>query len=202
MPTTGAHSVRRSTVVLALTALLLLAASPVAAGTYLLWYDMNGNGAADTWLVDDDGNANTAERMLVDNNENGRVEMQAIYGAGGGRIEKVWLDADENGGYEIMVQPSYAANGAVIGKSLWYDPEVDGRLNVGYYDGNLDGYYEYVCVDTNYDGIADTWTWNAAPAGRTATDDIARRVAAANWVNGMHARGLAVFFPTVSVPLP
>jgi hypothetical protein len=192
---------RRSIAALVAVTAAVALAGPVLAGTYIYWYDQNANGIADTWLVDDDGNASTAERMLVDNNENGWAEMQVLNDASG-RLVSVWLDADENGGYEIMVQPSYAAGGAIIGRSLWYDPETDGRLNVGYYDGNLDGYYEYVCVDTNYDGVADTWKYNTAPAGRSATDDIARRVAAANWVNGMHARGLAVFFPTVTVPLP
>ena len=192
---------RRAIAALAVGTALLAIAGPVAAGTYIYWYDQNANGVADTWLVDDDGNGNTAERMLIDNNENGWAEMQVLNDTNS-RITSVWLDADENGGYEIMVQPSYSTNGALIGKSLWYDPGVDGGLDVGYYDGNLDGYYEYVCVDTNYDGVADTWTSNTAPRGRSATDDIARRVAAANWVNGMHARGLAVFFPTVTVPLP
>lgn len=192
---------RRSIPVLVGVTLALTLAGPAAAGTYIYWYDQNANGIADTWLVDDDGNTSTAERMLVDSNENGLVEMQMTYDTVG-RLGAVWLDAEENGGYEIMVQPSYHAAGAIIGRSLWYDPEVDGRLNIGYYDGNLDGYYEYVCVDTNYDGVADTWTWNTAPRGQSATDDIARRVAANNWVATMQGRGLAVFFPTVSIPLP
>ena len=192
---------RRPVAAVAAIAAAAIIAGTAAAGTYVLWYDQNANGIADTWLVDDDGNTNTAERMLIDNNENNYAEMQVVY-ATTGQINSIWLDAEENGSYELMVQPAYATGGQVIGRSLWYDPEADGRWNIGYYDGNLDGYYEYVCVDTNYDGVADSWTYNSAPAGRSATDDIARRVAAANWVNGMHARGLAVFFPTVSVPLP
>ena len=192
---------RRSIAALAAATAAVLLASPVAAGTYIYWYDQNANGVADTWLVDDDGNTNTAERMVIDSNENGRVELQMPYDANG-RITSLWVDAEEDGGYEIMLQPAYAAGGQIIGRSLWYDPGLDGQFDIGYYDGNLDGYYEYVCVDTNYDGVADFWTYNAAPRGRTATDDIARRIAAANWVNTMHARGLDVFFPTVSVPLP
>lgn len=176
-------------------------AGPVAAGTYVLWSDQNGNGIADTWLVDDDGNTNTAERMLIDSNENGRVELQALFSTAT-QIGSVWFDPDENGGYEIVAQPVYAANGAVIGRYLWYDANQNGQFEIGYYDGGLDGYYEYVCVDNDYNGVANYWTYNSAPAGRSATDDIARRIAAANWVNAMHARGLAVFFPTVSVPLP
>ena len=194
-------TVRRSIAVLLAVTSAATVAGPVAAGTYISWYDQNANGIADTWLVDDDGNTNTAERMLVDSNENSWAETQVVYDASG-RVTAVWLDAEENGGYEIMVQPSYSAGGALIGRSLWYDPGTDGRLDIGYYDGNLDGYYEYVCVDTNFDGLADTWTWNTAPRGRSATDDIARRVAANNWVTAMQGRGLNVFFPTVSVPLP
>jgi hypothetical protein len=194
-------TVRRPMAALVAMTAALAVASPVAAWTYLLTYDQNGNGIADTWLVDDDGNTNTAERMLVDANENGRVELQMPYDANN-RITSLWLDPNEDGGYEIVAQPVYNAGGALIGRYLWYDQGQDGRFEIGYYDGNLDGYYEYVCVDSNYDGVADFWTSNTAPRGRTATDDIARRIAAANWVNDMHARGLAVFFPTVSVPLP
>ena len=180
----------------------MTAASPVAASTYIGgWYDQNGNGVADTWLVDDDGNFATAERMLVDNNENNYVEMQLVYDSFG-RLGWVWLDAEENGSYEIMVQPSYNANGTIRGRTLWFDPDLDGRFHVAYYDGDMDGYYEWVCVDTNYDGLCDRWIGNAAPRGRTATDQIARNASYNNWVNGMHARGLAVFFPTVTVPLP
>jgi hypothetical protein len=192
--------VRRSLATLVVATAALTIASPVAAATYLIWSDQNGNGIADTWLVDDDGNTSTAERMFIDSNENGRVEAQAVYT--GGWITGIWLDAEEDGRYEILLQPAYAANGAMIGRYLWYDPDLNGRFEIGYYDGNMDGYYEWVCVDSNYDGAADTWLMNTAPRGRSATDDIARRIAAANWVNAMHARGLSVFFPTVSVPLP
>ena len=192
---------RRSIPALVAVSAALALAGPAAAGTYIYWYDQNANGIADTWLVDDDGNTSTGERMLIDSNENGLVELQMTYDAAG-RLGGIWLDAEENGGYEIMVQPSFHAGGAIIGRYLWYDPEVDGRLNIGYYDGNLDGYYEYVCVDTDYDGVADRWTWSTAPRGQSATDDIARRVAANNWVTTMQGRGLAVFFPTVSTPLP
>ncbi len=192
---------RRSLAVLVAVAAAVTLWRPAAAGSYVYWYDQNANGIADTWLYDDDGDTSFAERMLVDANENGRIEMQAVY-ATTTRIASVWLDPGEDGGYEIMAQPAYGANGALLGRYLWYDPNLDGRFELGYYDGNLDGYYEWVCVDPNYDGVADRWVGNTAPAGRSATDDIARRIAAANWVTAMHSRGLAVFFPTVSVPLP
>ena len=175
--------------------------SPVAAGTYIYWHDHNGNGIPDTWLVDDDGNTNTSERMVIDSNENGRVELQVLNDANS-RITSLWLDPNEDGAYEIVAQPVFAAYGAIVGRYLWYDSQQNGRFEIGYYDGNLDGYYEYVCVDRNYDGVADFWAFNTAPRGRTATDDIARRISAANWVNNMHARGYAAFFPTVTVPLP
>ncbi len=193
--------VRRSTAVIVAVAMVLTMASPVAASTYIGYYDKNGNGTTDTWLVDDDGNTSTAERWFLDNNENGYVEMQVQYAANG-LITGIWLDAEENGSHEILVQGAYASNGAVIGRYLWYDPNTDGRMDIGYYDGDLDGYYEWVCVDTDYDGVANQWTANTAPRGHTAVDTIARNVSFHNWVDFMHARGHAVFFPTVSVPLP
>lgn len=182
-------------------AVFVLAAAPVvAASTVLASYDQNGNGRVDTWLVDDNGDGVT-DRMIVDGNENNYGEAQVFYG--GNLPTWLTLDANEDGSNEMTMQPVYWSNGALRGRTMWSDQDRNGRWENGYYDGDLDGIYEWVCVDTNFDGVADTWKGTSAPAGRGALDNMAaRNVAFNNWVNDMHGRGLAVFFPTVSVPLP
>jgi hypothetical protein len=180
--------------------LLVTAVRPATAATTLAWYDANGNGRADTWLVDDNGDGVT-DRMIVDGNENNWGEAQVFYQGG----YAIWstLDGNEDGLNEMAMQPTYWSNGTLRGRTMWSDQDRNGRWENGYHDGNLDGIYESVCIDTNFDGQADTWTGSSAPAGGGAIANMmARNVAFTNWVNDMHGRGLSVFFPTVSVPLP
>lgn len=189
----------RAAVAITLIPAMLLAAVPAMAATTLGAYDQNGNGRADTWLVDDNGDGVT-DRMVVDGNENNYGEAQVFYS--GNLPRWVTLDANENGSNELTMQPVYGADGSHRGTTMWSDQDANGRWESGYYDGDRDGIYEWVCVDTNYDGVADTWQGTAAAPGRGALDNMmARDVAFRNWVDDMHRRGLSVFFPTVSVPL-
>ncbi len=185
----------------ALAACLLVAAAvrPAAAATTLGWYDANGNGRADTWLVDDNGDGVT-DRMIVDGNENNWGEAQVFYQ--GGLVTWSTLDANEDGLNEMAMQPVYWSNGTLRGRTMWSDQDRNGRWENGYYDGDLDGISEWVCVDTNLDGLADTWKGTSAPAGNGAIGNMmARDVAFRNWIDDMHRRGQGAFFPTVSVPL-
>lgn len=178
----------------------VLATSVAAVSTVLYWYDGNGNGRVDTWLMDDTGDGR-ADRLVVDGNENNYAEAIVYYGASG-LPSWIYMDAAEDGWYESTTQPVYWSNGALRGRTVWTDMDGNDRWENGYFDGNLDGIYEWVCVDTNYDGLADTWRGNAAPAGRGAVDEMARRVAANNAITILQNAGISVFFPTVSVPLP
>ena len=190
----------RGPVAIGVSALLLATAPVVLAMTVLGTYDQNGNGRADTWLVDDNGDGVT-DRMIVDGNENNYGEAQVFYA--GNLPTWITLDANEDGSNEMTMQPVYWSDGTLRGRTMWSDQDRDGRWENGYYDGDLDGIYEWVCVDSNFDGLADTWKGSAAAPGRGAIDDMtARNVAVRNWIDDMHRRGLAVFFPTVSVPLP
>lgn len=185
---------------MAVSAALLLATSVAAATTVLGTYDQNGNGRADTWLVDDNGDGAT-DRMIVDGNENNYGEAQVFYS--GNFPTWATLDANEDGSNEMTTQLVYWPDGTHRGTTMWSDQDANGRWESGYYDGNRDGIYEWVCVDTNFDGVADTWQGTAASPGSGAIDNMmARNVAFRNWIDDMHRRGLPVFFPTVSVPMP
>jgi hypothetical protein len=84
---------------------------------------------------------------------------------------------------------------------VWRDVDVNGLWENAYYDGQLDGYFEWVLVDTNFDGAGDTWAQNAAPAGRTAVDELARQIASIEAVNILTSGNVPVFFPSSTIPL-
>lgn len=189
----------RRTVAVALSTLLLAATPLVAAATVLGWYDVNGNGRVDTWLVDDNGDGVT-DRMIVDGNENNWGEAQVFYA---GNLP-FWstLDGNEDGWNEMAVQSEYWADGTLRSQTMWSDQNGDGLWESGYYDGNLDGIYEQVCVDTNFDGLADTWKGTAAPLGRGAVDNmVASNLAIKNWIENLQSRGYSVLLPP-SFPIP
>lgn len=180
--------------------LALAAALPVAAYTILESGDQTGNGVADIWALDDNGDRRM-DRMLIDGNEDGSSEV-AMYIDISGRMISATVDTNFDTYTDLGVVPFYAAGATrYYARMLMFDNNQDSRWENAYYDGNLDGYYESVCVDSNYDGQADLWLANSAPAGRSATDDMARRVAASNWVNIMHGLGLPAFFQYTTYPM-
>lgn len=192
-------TVRVLVALLMATALVLAAALPAAAYTILTSGDQTRNGVTDTWMLDDNGDGRV-DRMLIDGNEDGNAEV-VMYVDVYGRSTSAWVDTNFDRVFDMAAMPYYSA-GAVkqYANSLWFDANQDGAWEHVYYDGNLDGYYEWVQVDSNRDGHADRWLANSAPAGRTATDDMARRVAFNNWVNIMHGLGRPVFFPYTTYP--
>lgn len=182
------------------TALLLAVAVPVAAYTVVASGDQTGNGVTDTWMLDDNGDGRY-DRLLVDGNEEGNAEVM-MYVDASGRSTSAWVDTNFDRVYDLVSLPQYYGGATKQhANQLWFDTNQDGAWEHVYHDGNLDGYYEWVSVDTNRDGHADRWLMNSAPAGRTATDDMARRVAFNNWVNIMHGLGRPVFFQYTTYPL-
>ncbi|MBA2314899.1 MAG: hypothetical protein H0V87_05885 [Chloroflexi bacterium] len=59
----------------------------------------------------------------------------------------------------------------------------------------LDQYFEWVLVDTNADGAAETWRANVGPPGHTATDEAARQVAALSAFQILQGGGVPIFGP-------
>jgi len=187
----------------ALFAIVVALGTPVATRAYTVLEsaDQTGNGYVDTWLLDDNGDGR-ADRMLIDGNENGVAEIILVV-AGNGFVSGIWMDASLDGYWDTVIEPHYAnvGTGAMVGKMLYRDSDQNGRWENAYYDAQLDNYYEWVMVDSNFDGAADTWVANSAPAGHTATDQLARQVANTAAINILHTAGLSVFFPVTTVPL-
>lgn len=182
------------------TALALAVALPVAAYTVVDSGDQTGNGVTDTWLLDDNGDGRY-DRLLVDGNEDGNAEV-TMYVDAWGRSTSAWVDTNLDRVYDLVSMPYYAAGAtSQYANSLWFDADQNGAWEHVYYDSNLDGYFESVQVDTNRDGHADRWLANSAPAGRSATDIMAGRLAFHNWVNIMHGLGRPVFFQYQTYPV-
>lgn len=187
---------------LALIGVVLVAGVPTTARAYttLIGADMTGNGVADTWLLDDDGDG-TADRMRIDANESGVAEAELGIDDNGVMFV-AWLDANLDGIWDSVVEPVFASSGtAIIGKTLWLDANQDGLWENRYYDSDLNNYYEWVMVDSNYDGVADVWRGNSAPAATAAPAVVAGQLQSVGAVNVLHGLGLSVFFPSATIPL-
>jgi hypothetical protein len=171
----------------------LWVASPGAARaqTVLESTDQTGNGYIDTWAMDDDDDG-WIDRILIDANENGQAEVVAVFSFG--TATGAWIDANLDLVFDMMLQPSYA-NGVIVGRTLWRDADQNGRWENAYFDGQLDGYFEWVLVDVNLDGAGDTWAQNVAPAGYSATDEMARQVAAVTAFQILQGGGVPIFGP-------
>ena len=191
----------RAVAVLSAVALTLTVAGAAAAYTILDTSDMSGNGIADSWTVDDTGDGRV-DRLIIDGNEDGRIDIAMVVDAAA-RNAALWVDSNVDGGWDAVLVPYYAngGTGAQVAAMIWRDIDQNGRWENAYYDGQLDGYYEWVLVDTNYDGAGDRWYGNAAPAGHTATDELARQVATTGSINILAAAGIPVFFPSGTIPL-
>jgi S1-C subfamily serine protease len=87
--------------------------------------DLNKNGVADTWLLDENKNGNF-EKALFDYNEDGIIESIA-------------LDENEDGNYEI----------------IFYDIDLDGNTDEAKYDKDEDGTMDFIAYDYNQDGVWD-----------------------------------------------
>lgn len=181
-------------------ALVFATPAPTAAYTVIESGDQTGNGYADVWTIDTNGDG-WADEMIIDANENGRVEISLVWT--GSLVRSVWFDTNEDGVYDSVLEPYYANNGAgaLAAKMLWVDFDQNGLWERRFYDADLDGYYEWVEVDTNYDGSADQWVGNAAPAGHTAVDDMARRASASGAIDILSNLGFSPFNPVSTIPL-
>ncbi len=190
-------------VIATLGALLLTLATAGAAGAYVIinYGDQSGNGVADSWTLDDNGDG-SVDRLVMDGNEDGVIDITMGVDASG-RSYALWIDSNVDYTYDAVLVPYYAngGTGAQVASLIYRDIDQNGLYEHQFYDGQLDGYYEWVAVDTNADGAADTWRANAAPAGHTATDELARQVASVGAVNILHAAGIPVFFPVSTIPL-
>ena len=165
---------KRALRALALSVALAAVAQSALAATIIESGDSNGDGFYDYWGIDDTGDS-VIDRTLLDYGNDGRAEV-VMYGQGP-VLHSAFLDANLDGLWDTVVQPSWA-NGAITGWIFWRDADQNGRWENGYFDGNNDRYAEWVMVDSDYDGVADTWGANSAPAGYSATDVIARDVGA------------------------
>lgn len=183
-------------------ALAVTVATPqlTAAATIVQTADQTGDGYADSWTLDDNGDG-IADRLIIDGNQDGTIEISASF-TSDARAIVVWVDTNLDGYWDLVLEPQYAnqGTGARVAQILWRDFDQDGRWENRYYDGQLDGIYEWVMVDTNFDGVADNWRGNAAPQGRSAVDEIARDVASVGAVNILHSAGLQVYFPSLVIP--
>lgn len=175
--------------------LALSAVGTAAAYTVLFTGDQTGDGVADTWMLDDNGDGRV-DRVLVDGNQNGLAEVQLVVNANGVAIA-AWVDSNLDHVWDLVVEPYYAngGTGALEAKMLWVDADQNGAWESRYWDGQLDGYFEWVLVDGNRDGWADTWLANSAPPGRSATDAIARQVAATSAFNILVSGNVPIFGP-------
>lgn len=176
--------------------LLVLAAVGTASGyTVIQEADQTGDGVADTWTLDDNGDG-LVDRLLVDGDQDGTAEVELRVNAAG-VVTAAWIDSNLDHVWDLVLQPWYANNGtgALVGKMLWQDFEQNGAWERSFYDGNLDGYFEWVMVDGNLDGSADTWLANSAPPGRSATDAIARQVASISAFNILVSGNVPIFGP-------
>ena len=173
-------------------AVAIVVALPAAAYTILRQSDVNGNGRADTWLIDDNLDG-LLDRLVTDSNEDGYLDGWVSYDSFG-RAHTMWADLNLNGRYEMAVQPVYGSNGATVGQYWWSDANEDGRHENLYWDGQMDGIYEQVMIDTNFDGFADTWRQSVAPANPNAPYMPAHNVATHNMIDIFHRAGRCVFY--------
>lgn len=187
---------RRHAIAIGSALLLALAAVGPAAGyTILLTSDQTRDGVADTWMLDDNGDGRV-DRILVDGNQDGAAEV--VLGVNAAALVTVaWVDSNLDRYYDLAMEPYYANNGtgAMVGKMLWQDYDQNGAWERRFWDGNLDGYYEWVLVDENGDGWADTWLANSAPPGRSATDAMARQVGSMTAFNILVSGNVPIFGP-------
>lgn len=193
---------KRSVVLIMALSLIVVASRSAAASSHCTSADQNGNGVAESWACDDSGDG-FSDRLIIDGNEDGTTDIDGTYTARGERVVVVWIDTHLDGRWDLAWQPLYAnqGTGAMVQQVLWHDFDQNGLWENRYHDGQLDGVYEWVMVDTNFDGVADTWRGNAAPAGRSATDAMARQAASVGAVNILHAAGIPVFFSASTIPM-
>lgn len=183
----------RAGITLVAGALAAVAAVGPAAATQILTADGTGNGVTDTWYFDDNDDG-LLDRVLIDANENGLAD--AVAATRGGLILSVWLDTNGDAVYDAALVPYYApGTSSVMARVLWRDVDQNARWENAYYDGQLDPHYEWVLVDTNYDGSADTWAWNVAPRGHGAADEAARQVAAVGAFQILVGGNVPIFGP-------
>lgn len=175
--------------------LALAVVGPATGFTIIQTADQTGDGVADTWTLDDNGDGRV-DRLLVDANQDGTSEVELGVNAAG-VVTVAWVDSNLDHHWDLVVQPWYANNGtgAMVGKMLWHDYDQNNAWERRYYDGQLDGYFEWVMVDGNGDGWADTWLANSAPPGRSATDAIARQVASIGAFNILVGGNVPIFGP-------
>jgi hypothetical protein len=174
--------IRRTTpIAMALAMVAVVAFAGTAAGyTILVQSDLSGNGRAETWLIDDNLDGRS-DRLIADANEDGYIDGWVNYD-GFGRPATAWADLNYTGRYEMVVQPVYGTSGTAVGQYWFADVNEDGRFENIYWDGQLDGIYEQVMVDTNADGAADTWRQSAGSSNSTWPYTPAHNVARNNFI--------------------
>lgn len=183
----------RAEIILIAVAWWAIAAAGPAAAAQTVTADGNGNGVTDTWGIDDN-NDGQLDRLLIDGDENGVAEVWAT--TSGGRFISIWLDTSLDNVYDSVLVPYYATGTSSLSQRvLWRDGDQNGLWESAYYDGQMDAYYEWVLVDTNFDGTGDTWQGNVAPAGYGAADEAARRVAALGAFQILVAGNVPIFGP-------
>ena len=163
----------------------------VVAATIVESGDMNRDGYYDYWGIDDNGDG-IIDRTLLDFGNDGRAEVE-MQGQGS-VLYTALIDTNFDAVWDTALQPAWV-NGSVTGWTSWRDWDQNGRWENAYFDGNNDRYAEWVMVDSNFDGAADTWQANSVPAGYTATDVIARDVGAMVAFDNLVKFGVPIFGP-------
>ena len=194
MPQRGTR-VRHATALGSAVLLALAAVGPAKGYTIIQTADQTRDGVTDVWTLDDNGDGRL-DRMLVDGNQDGAAEVVLAVNPAG-VVTVAWVDSNLDRYYDVAVEPWYANNGtgAMVGKMLWQDYDQNGAWERRFWDGNLDGYYEWVLVDGNGDGWAEQWLANSAPRGRSATDAMAQHMGQMTAFNILVGGNVPIFGP-------
>ncbi len=116
--------------------------------------DLNGDGYGDSygWDGDRDGRY---EQTWVNTDRDSGWEIILYDSNDDGRNDAALADADNNGSYDVWLLDS-DMDGRIGDYMLW-DTDHNGRFEVQTFDSNEDTRAEWIRLDTNGDGHADTW---------------------------------------------
>lgn len=139
----------------------------------------------------------TGTWQYIDTNYNGRNDVAGIDRSGDGAFDEVWIDSNHDGSWDVAVY-DYDGDRAYEWMRAWsnvdrsqgwahttasyiqafIDRDGNGRYETRSWDGNRDGRAEWLMIDTNQDGHADTWTAIAtATTSTTSTTTSAAKAA-------------------------
>ena len=138
--------------------------------------DLNGDGYTDSygWDGDRDGNY---EQLWVNSDHDSAYEVVLYDTNDDSRWDWALLDVDNNGSFDAWAADS--DRDGRLGDYLFFDIDHDGRFETHAYDAAEDGYAEWLRLDTNRDGHADSW-YSSAALSSSSTQTSQQRVEAIN----------------------